>query len=74
MVYLICQCLVLIGSQYLFKDLCEAFIFVSPPHPRVLHPHIQLTADQKYLGKKNSRKFQEAKLQFAAHRPPFTLY
>lgn len=59
MVHLVCQCLVIIGSQYLFKDLCEGFIFVSPPYPRVLHPHIQLTADQKYLGKKFPENFKK---------------
>ena len=32
---------------------------------QVLHPWIQPTMDKKYLEKKNSKKFQKAKLEFS---------
>ena len=38
---------------------------VGSQYPRALHPQIQPTVDQKYWKKKNSRKFQKAKLEFA---------
>ena len=35
---------------------------VGSLYPLVLHPWIQPIVDGKYSGKKNSRKFQQAKL------------
>ena len=32
---------------------------VGPPYPWIPHPWIQPTVDQKYVGKKNSSKFQK---------------
>ena len=39
---------------------------IDPPYPQVLHSLIQSTLNQK-LKKKNSRKFQKAKLKFAGN-------
>ena len=38
---------------------------VGPPYPRALHPRIQPITAQNYSGKKKSREYQQAKLEFA---------
>ena len=45
---------------------------VAPLCLQTAHPWSQPTADQNYSRKKNSRKFQKAKLEFAAHWQLFT--
>ena len=43
----------------------DRIITIRPPYPWVLHAWIQPTTDGKYVEKK--KKFQKAKLGFAAH-------
>lgn len=38
---------------------------INPSYPWVLHPQVQPTVDQKYLGEKYPRLFQKAKLKYA---------
>ena len=48
-----------------------SFMYSQPPFRQVPHLWIQPTLDHKYARKKNSRKFQKAKLEFATHRQLF---
>ena len=54
-------------TEYRFTY-CFIVTIVSPPYPWVLYLQIQQTSDQKYWVKKNYRKFQNAKLAYAAHQ------
>ena len=56
----------IISNVVLLQTISEQESTVSPPNQWVLHPQIQPTVDGKCLKKKkNSRKFQNTKLEFS---------
>ena len=51
----------------LAKNLWETLYTVTSPYLRIPHPQIQPTFNRKIFGRKDSRKFQKAKLEFVVH-------
>ena len=60
-----------LGKKFYFLCLFAIHI-IGPSNPWVPHSWIQSIMDQRYLGGKNSRKFQKVKHEFATHHQLFT--